>query len=114
MKYYDKNEEMNMICAKIVRLKQHFDGSGCQIAILTRTKSSAKEMEKNLIQQIIPYELGPSAQRFLDKKEVKILFNYLLLIGRPGDNFAMKEVLGTLPGFGEKTVDLVCKEAQLC
>jgi superfamily I DNA/RNA helicase len=72
------------------------------IAILTRTNKNAAEFEKYLITAGIPYELHPSAHKFLNKKEVKIAFHYLVLLQRPDDFVALENVLDTLDGFGEK------------
>jgi superfamily I DNA/RNA helicase len=52
--------------------------------------------------QNIPYELHPNANKFLQRKEIKLAFNYLLLLGRPKDNLALEQVIETLEGFGEK------------
>jgi len=49
--------------------------------------------------------LHPSAHKFLNKKEVRIAFCYLLLLQRPDDNIALENVLDTLDGFGEKAQD---------
>jgi superfamily I DNA/RNA helicase len=53
-----------------------------------------------LIANNIPYELGPSIQRFLKKKEVKTVFQFMLILDRPGDDHAFKIVLDALDGFG--------------
>jgi superfamily I DNA/RNA helicase len=50
------------------------------MAILTRTNKNAADLEKHLIMAGIPYDLHPSAHKFLNKKEVKVALSYLLLL----------------------------------
>ena len=64
-----------------------------QVAILTRTNNNAKEFEKHLIIQNIPYELHPNAHKFLQRKEIKLAFSYLLLLKRPNDSIALQTVI---------------------
>lgn len=63
-----------------------------------------KDFEPHLLELGIPYELHPNAHKFMHRKEIKIAFSYLLLLGRPDDNFALQTVLETREGFGEKII----------
>jgi superfamily I DNA/RNA helicase len=59
-----------------------------EIAILTRTNKNVKDFEPYMLELGIPYELHPNAHKFMQRKEIKVAFAYLLLLGRPNDNFA--------------------------
>ena len=48
--------------------------------------------------------MNPNVKRFLERKEVKLALSYLLLLGRPHDNFAYLNILPLLEGFGKITV----------
>ncbi|TNV83096.1 hypothetical protein FGO68_gene12902 [Halteria grandinella] len=103
--YYDDAEEIAKICDYVKSLNEGTERARLSdIAILTRTNKDAQLFEPVLIQQNIPYELHPNAHKFLDRKEVKIAFSYLLLLGRSNDSIAFQNVLSSLDGFGETTV----------
>jgi len=47
-----------------------------------------KDFEPFLLELGIPYELHPNAYKFMQRREVKVAFSYLLLLDRLEDNFA--------------------------
>ena len=107
----NQEEEIEAICDQIKQLHLRSKVPLEDIAVLSRTNQGAKDFERMLIANNIPYELGPSIQRFLEKKEVKTAFQFMLILDRPGDDHAFKIVLDTLDGFGQKTVENVEKDA---
>ena len=103
--YYDHDTECQNICEQILYLNQNHDVDFNKIAILTRTNNNAKDFEQYLISLDIPYELHPNAFKFMQRKEIKIAFSFLLLLERPNDSIALQTILEITEGFGEKIIE---------
>lgn len=82
-----------------------------KMAILTRTNKNAREFEQYMIFNSIPYDLH-TAVKFLSRKEIKLSFNYMLLLKRPDDQVAFEYILETREGFGDKMLEKLSKHAR--
>ncbi len=96
--YPDLDSECTGICKAIKDLDYG------KVAILTRTNNNARDFEQHLILNDIPYELHPSAHKFMQRKEIKVSLAYLLMLEHPNDNVALQTVLESTDGFGEVVI----------
>lgn len=60
-----------------------------------------------MILDMIPYELSANILKLLEKKEMRLAFNFLLALGRPNDDIGMKAVLKCIKGLGDKTLNSI-------
>lgn len=75
------------------------------IAILYRSNTQALPIEEQLRLSRVPYEMI-GGQKFYEKKEVKDLMSYLMVIKNPNDQMALRRILNVPNrGIGIKTLE---------
>eukprot|EP00347_Sterkiella_histriomuscorum_P001682 403371083 len=115
LEYKSKDQEIQSIVEYIKQMiggGEDFGFSPEQIAILTRTNADGREIEKCLIKESVNYELAANKKAFLDLKEVNLALMFLVILHKPFDNYAWKEILGNLEGFGKDTVKKITTYAE--
>ena len=102
--------EANYVVNQIVKL--HSDGYNYKdIAVLYRSNYLSREVEKVLIENIVPYVLYGGI-RFYERMEVKDILSYLRMITR-ADDLALIRVINTpRRGIGPKTLDAISTMAK--
>lgn len=73
-------------------------------AILYRLNYLSQEVEKQLNQLRIPYNIVGGVA-FYERMEIKDTMAYLRVIANPRDDIAMRRVLGLSPGIGKTTIN---------
>lgn len=102
--------EANYVVNQLVKL--HSDGYNYRdMAVLYRSNYLSREVEKVLIENIVPYVLYGGI-RFYERMEVKDILSYLRMITR-ADDLALIRVINTpRRGIGQKTLDAISSIAQ--
>lgn len=102
--------EANYVVNQIIKL--HSDGYNYRdIAVLYRSNYLSRDIEKVLIENIVPYVLYGGI-RFYERMEVKDILSYLRMITR-GDDLAFIRIINTpRRGIGQKTLDAISSIAQ--
>ena len=97
--------EANYIVNQIIKL--HSDGHNYRdIAVLYRSNYLSRDVEKVLIENLVPYVLYGGI-RFYERMEVKDILSYLRMITR-GDDLAFIRIINTpRRGIGQKTLDAI-------
>ena len=97
--------EANYVVNQIIKL--HSDGYNYRdIAVLYRSNYLSREVEKVLIENIVPYVIYGGI-RFYERMEVKDILSYLRMITR-GDDLALIRIINTpRRGIGQKTLDAI-------
>jgi DNA helicase II / ATP-dependent DNA helicase PcrA len=109
--YESETAEAQMTVADIRRRIESEKLEPRDFAILFRTNEQPRAFETELRKAKIPYVILGS-QSFFDKKEVKDVLAYLKAIVHPRDEVSLLRVINNPPrGIGEKTVELVLKDA---
>ena len=102
--------EANYVVNQISKL--HMDGYNYKdIAVLYRSNYLSREVEKVLIENIVPYVLYGGI-RFYERMEVKDILSYLRMITR-GDDLAFTRIINSpRRGIGSKTIEAISALAQ--
>ena len=102
--------EANYVVNQIAKL--HSDGYNYRdMAVLYRSNYLSREIEKVLIENMVPYVLYGGI-RFYERMEVKDILSYLRLITR-ADDLALIRVINTpRRGIGQKTLDAIAAIAE--
>ena len=97
--------EANYVVNQISKL--HSDGYNYRdIAVLYRSNYLSREVEKVLIENVVPYVIYGGI-RFYERMEVKDILSYLRMITR-GDDLAFVRIINTpRRGIGQKTLDAI-------
>lgn len=97
--------EANYVVNQIIKL--HSDGHNYRdIAVLYRSNYLSRDVEKVLIENLVPYVLYGGI-RFYERMEVKDILSYLRMITR-GDDLAFIRIINTpRRGIGQKTLDAI-------
>ncbi|KAL8748331.1 MAG: hypothetical protein Q9184_007387 [Pyrenodesmia sp. 2 TL-2023] len=81
-------------------------------AILLRSAALSRQIESAMGKAGIPYRMV-GGQRFFDRVEVKILLDYLRVVGQPTNNDAVARILNVpARGIGPTTVKALLEEAE--
>ena len=81
-------------------------------AILLRSASLSRLLESAIGKAGIPYRMV-GGHRFYDRAEIKILLDYLKVIGQPDNNDAVSRIVNVPPrGIGPETVRKLLEEAE--
>ena len=76
-------------------------------AILYRTNAQSRIIEQILMREGLPYSIV-GGTKFYDRKEIKNVLAYLILICNLNDNVALKRIINfPVRGIGEKTIKLL-------
>ena len=102
--------EANYVVNQIIKL--HSDGYNYRdIAVLYRSNYLSREVEKVLIENVVPYVLYGGI-RFYERMEVKDILSYLRMITR-ADDLAFIRIINTpRRGIGQKTIDAISEIAK--
>ncbi|WP_064581082.1 ATP-dependent helicase [Streptobacillus moniliformis] len=100
-------DEATFISDKINELKIRKDKKYKDFTILYRTNAQSRAIEESLIQNKIPYKIY-GGLRFFDRKEIKDLISYLLLINNPKDDLSFERVINfPKRSIGPKTIEVL-------
>jgi DNA helicase-2/ATP-dependent DNA helicase PcrA len=98
----DEDEEARIVVDKIVALKREY--SLQEIAVLYRTNFQSRPFEQALQRLHLPYKMVGSI-RFFERKEIKDILSYLVLVAEPADHVSLKRIINVPPrGIGGKTL----------
>lgn len=98
-------EEGQFVAERVKALHNHVSLN--EIAIFYRTNAQSRILEEQLRSASIPYRLYGGV-RFYDRKEIKDVVSYMLLILNPRDDLAFKRVVNVpTRGLGKTTMDIV-------
>lgn len=107
-----EGEEAVYLAREIERLKRK-GYPYKDIAILYRTNSQSRIIEKNLARYGIPYKLFGGLS-FFKRREIKDVLAYLQFLNNPKDQIAFERIINTPKrGIGTTTVDKILRHAAL-
>ena len=102
--FQDDRSEARWIAGKMAEMVDEGFKPG-EIAVLYRTKYQAFQMEKELVNGPVPYQVVDTVG-FFDRKEIKDLRAYLRLVINPQDDEAFRRVANVPSrGIGKKTME---------
>jgi DNA helicase-2/ATP-dependent DNA helicase PcrA len=100
---YDEKDEARYVASEIARLQtvgRHYG----DIAVLTRTNAQSRVFEEAFIARGIEYRMLGQV-RYYDRKEIKDLLSYMVLVANPGDSIAFARAVNEpARGIGEKSL----------
>jgi DNA helicase-2/ATP-dependent DNA helicase PcrA len=110
-------EEAEGVALRIAKLREYKQAAWSDIAILYRSNSLSRQIEKALLKQPwhdgtrwvigIPYRIHGGTE-FYERKEVKDIFAYLRLIANPADQEALLRIINQpRRGIGEGGLDRI-------
>ncbi len=104
-------DEANFISDKISELRIKKDKNYRDFTILYRTNAQSRAIEESFIQNKIPYKIY-GGLRFFDRKEIKDLISYLLLINNTKDDLSFERVINfPKRSIGPKTIEILANIA---
>lgn len=109
---YKSEEEAEFIAQEIQNLVMFGGYKHEDIAILYRTNFLSREMETQLINRRLPYEIV-GGTGFYDRMEVKDTIAYLKVVANPQDDIAMRRILSITPGIGKTSIMKMEEEAAM-
>jgi DNA helicase II / ATP-dependent DNA helicase PcrA len=101
----DEKEEATLIADEMLELKgkgEEFD----HMAVLFRTNDQSRVLESEFRRRQIPYRII-GARSFFDRREIKDILAYLMVLANPDDDVSLLRILNTpTRGIGPSTADL--------
>jgi len=107
------NEKDEAFTVAALMRKEHRDNSVdySQMAILYRTNAQSRALEEGLIREEIPYKIV-GGQKFYERKEIKDLVAYLMLIYNQKDSISFDRIINVpRRKIGAKTIDTLSEYA---
>jgi DNA helicase-2/ATP-dependent DNA helicase PcrA len=100
---YDEKDEARYVASEIARLQTAGRRYG-EMAVLTRTNAQSRVFEEAFIARGIEYRMLGQV-RYYDRKEIKDMLSYMVLVANPGDSIAFARAIGEpARGIGEKSL----------
>jgi DNA helicase-2/ATP-dependent DNA helicase PcrA len=100
---YDEKDEARFVASEIARLQaagRHFG----EMAVLTRTNAQSRVFEEAFIARGVEYRMLGQV-RYYDRKEIKDMLSYMVLVANPGDSIAFARAVNEpARGIGEKSL----------
>ena len=107
MAFSDKQSEIEFIVDEIMSLQTGESRELQDFTVLYRTNAQSRIFEEVLIRRGVPYRIF-GAIRFYERREIKDILAYLILIQSPSDVIALSRVINIPPrGIGEKTLEKI-------
>ena len=104
MHAYSDDEEANIVCNEIRRLKNKEHTEYDDFCILYRTNAQSRKFEKELLSHSIPYKIY-SGLGFYQRKEIKDIVAYFRIVYNPDDEEALKRIINyPARGIGKTTI----------
>ncbi len=101
---YSDDEEANVVCNEIRRLKNKEHCQYDDFCIMYRTNAQSRKFEKELLNHSIPYHIF-SGLGFYQRKEIKDIIAYFRVIANPDDEEAIKRIINyPARGIGKTTI----------
>ncbi|KAI9151726.1 ATP-dependent DNA helicase srs2 [Paramyrothecium foliicola] len=110
----DSFTEGAWIVSETKRITTMFGGmlKNADIAILLRSASLSRQIESALGKAGVPYRMI-GGHKFYERKEIKVLLDYLRLVYQPDNNDALARVINVpRRGIGEATIKSLLEEAE--
>lgn len=107
-------KEGEWIVSEIRRAVTMFGGmlKYADVAILLRSASLSRHVESALGKAGIPYRMI-GGHKFYERKEIKVLLDYLRVVHQPGNNDAVARIINVpRRGIGETTIKSLLEEAE--
>lgn len=107
----DEYDEARFVAGQIKKLSR-LDGFNLgNFAVLYRTNAQSRVFEEVFLGEGLPYKLVGGI-RFYDRKEIKDILSYLLLLVNPYDSLSLKRIINVPPrGIGNTSYQKICNEA---
>ena len=107
-----QNEECSFIASEIRRLVGKNEYNYSDIAVLYRQNALSQSVEGTFARMSVPCRVY-GGLRFFDRKEIKLIINYLRLFENPGDTAAFRAVINVPKrAIGDKGVEQVLNIAE--
>lgn len=105
--FSDKQSEIEFIIDEIFSLQTGESRELRDFTVLYRTNAQSRIFEEVLIRRGVPYRIF-GAIRFYERREIKDILAYLILIQNPSDVIALARVINIPPrGIGTKTLEKI-------
>jgi len=109
--YATNHDEAEGIAAQIAGMIRSGNRQPRDIAIFYRVNALSRALESSLRDEGIPYQLVRGVE-FYQRKEIKDVLSYLLLVNNPRDDNAFLRVINTpVRGIGKATIDKLSEYA---
>jgi DNA helicase-2/ATP-dependent DNA helicase PcrA len=100
----DENDEARFVGGEIKRLASQEGLFYSDMAVFYRTNAQSRAVEEALVMAGIPYKVI-GATRFYDRKEVKDLLAYLMVVANPADEVSARRIINVpRRGIGDVTL----------
>lgn len=103
----NERAEASLIVEECLRLRMNPSTADQDIAVLMRTNSQSRVIEREMIRQRLDHVLV-NGTRFFDRREVRDVLAYLKFLHRPMDSLSLERIVNVPPrSIGTKTIALV-------
>ena len=107
-----EDEEAQFVVDEILEMTATEKRSYDDISVLFRMNSQSRLFESKLREYKIPYRVI-GGQSFFDRREIKDLLGYLLVIKNPDDDINLLRVINNPPrGIGNATIDIAVEKSR--